>query len=316
LPKPKVSVLLSFPYFGDRYRRVLDRQDPAGFRVMVDSGAFSAWNKGKPIDMDEYVAFIRSLPSEWDLSAIQLDVIGDPKATLQNFLRMCDLGVDTIPVFTRGASLADRDTMYEHAPLVAVGGLVSSRGYLPYMRHFMETNDGRPVHWLGYVSPDDMKRYHPESVDSSSIANGQRWGMLSYYAGGGHFRNIQHRDFARAMTGQVKSKPFDTCVRSMRALRFTAAEVKRLGQEESWWGDVARSVDAPRRPGTTGTGFVSFASFVAAVAFGIDVERNIGTRVYHAMAAMEHLEAVFTARDFLLDRGVYGWATRTEEAYA
>jgi hypothetical protein len=318
LPRPKVNILLSFPYFTDYCRDVLSREDPAGFRLMVDSGAFTAWNRGKQVDMDEYVAFIRSLPSEWETSAIQLDVIGDPVATLANFQRMCDMSLDTIPVFTRGAPLEHRDAMYERAPLVAVGGLVGNAKYLPYLRHFMNTNDGRAVHWLGYTNVSDMKKYRPASVDSSAIAGAQRYGAINYYAGNGRSLTIQRHAFANPGKLDVDLPKYrrisrrDECIAALRRLRFTTGEIARLGLAESWNGDVARTPDAPRRPDTTGTGFASFVNFVNGIAHGIEVERNIGIRVYQALAAVEHLRAVFASRDFLVERGLYGWAIQQE----
>lgn len=315
LPKPIVNVLVSYTFFAktDAYRRVLERQDPAGFRLMVDSGAFTAWSVGKSVDLDAYVAYLRGLPSDWDVEAIQLDVIGDHKATLKNFLRMCDMGVETIPVFTRGAPLKDRETMYAHRDYVALGGLVGNADYLPFARHWMRTNKGRRVHLLGYTKVNDLKRYRPTSVDSSSIAGAQRYGAINYYAGAGTLTGIRRGAFCFPRTPQTQAA-VDAFIASCRRLRFTGAEIRRLGLEESWNGDVARSVDAPRRAGTTGTGLASFMGFAHGVAHSIDVERNIGCRIYHAMAAVEHLDAVFKARDLLVERGVYGH--RHEEVYA
>ena len=45
-----------------------------GTEIMLDSGAFSAWNAGKQIDIDKYIEFIRD--NNIDVY-FNLDVIGD-----------------------------------------------------------------------------------------------------------------------------------------------------------------------------------------------------------------------------------------------
>lgn len=312
MPKPKVNVLVSFTYFNDTFRAILDKHDPASFRLMVDSGAFTAWSMGKTVDMDDYARFLRSLPSEWEVEAIQLDVIGDHKATLKNFLRMVQMGVDTIPVFTRGTPLKDREKMYAHKDYVALGGLVNNPAYLPFVRYFMRTNEGRRVHWLGYTKPHDLKRYKPTSVDSSAISGAQRYGAINYYRGAGQLNTIQRAAFAQPGNHprpESNAPRRDAFMTASRRAGFTTGELRRLARAEAWQGDVARSIDAPR-------GFASFVNFVHGAWHAIDVERNIGTRVYHAMAQPFQMDAVFNGRDFLVERGTLAWATRNERVPA
>lgn len=315
MPKPKVNVLVSFTYFNDTFRAILDKHDPASFRLMVDSGAFTAWSMGKTVDMDDYARFLRSLPSEWEVEAIQLDVIGDHKATLKNFLRMVQMGVDTIPVFTRGTPLKDREKMYAHKDYVALGGLVNNPAYLPFVRYFMRTNEGRRVHWLGYTRPHDLKRYRPTSVDSSAISGAQRYGAINYYAGAGELKTVQRVAFGNRNGTPDKEHVArrettrEACIAACRRAGFTGAEIKQLARAEAWKGDVARSMNAER-------GFASFVNFVHGAWHAIDVERNIGTRVYHAMAQPFQMDAVFNGRDFLVERGTLAWATRNERVPA
>lgn len=316
MPKPKVNVLLSYEYFTDSYRRVLENHDPAGFRLMIDSGAFTAWTKGKQVDIHEYARFLGNLPAEWEVDAIQLDVIGDHKATLANFLRMLDMGVDVIPVFTRGAPIEDREIMYQHKDYVALGGLVNNPTYLPFVRYFMRTNEGRRVHWLGYTRPPDMKRYRPASVDSSAISGTQRYGAINYYRGRGELRTIQRVVFGSRNGTADSGLPIaqrqvtrDAFMAASRKAGFTMAELKRLGHAASWTGDVC--FDHPQ-----GRGLSSFVNYVHGTWHAVEVERNIGTRVYQASSAPNHIDALFKARDFLVERGTLGWATRNERTYA
>lgn len=305
-------MLVSYTYFNDTFREILSGHDPAGFRLMVDSGAFTAWSMGKQVDIVEYGKFLKGLPRDWDVEAIQLDVIGDHKATLANFLRMVDMGVDTIPVFTRGAPIEDRELMFQHKNYVALGGLVGNPAYLPFVRYFMRTNQGRPVHLLGYTKPNDLKRYKPHSVDSSAISGAQRYGAINYYRGAGQLNTIQRAAFAQPGNHprpESNAPRRDAFMAASRKAGFTAGELRRLSRAAAWQGDVARTIDAER-------GFASFVNFVHGAWHAIDVERNIGTRVYHAMAQPFQMDAVFKGRDFLVERGALGWATRNERTYA
>jgi hypothetical protein len=91
--------------------------------IILDSGAFSAWNKGKKIDLDDYIAYAhhamrRAEKSGKTLRVVNLDVIpgsvGKTKtlakdvreaAAMQgykNLLRMKDKGITPIHVFHQG----------------------------------------------------------------------------------------------------------------------------------------------------------------------------------------------------------------------
>lgn len=287
--RPALNLLVSYPYFTKGMRAVFDARDPSEFNLMLDSGAFSAWNTGGAISLDDYCAFVRSLPADWNVDAIQLDVIGDHKATFKNFLAMLDQGVDAIPVYTRGAPLNDREKMYERKDYVAIGGMVKSPEYLAFVRHFMRTNHDRRVHWLGYTDLADVKRYAPTSVDSSSITSTERYGAIGYYVGAGKLRRIHKSTFV--------GKPPGDFVRSCRMRGFTGAEVKRLGLAESWRGHSGR-LDAEN-----GRGFASFVGYTHFLAQAYDIERNTGTRYYLAGATPGAVRGMFAAMDFMMERG-------------
>ena len=49
-----------FSFYHEHNRRFDEMKDPMlDFRYFADSGAFSAWTRGDPIDMEEYSAFVR-----------------------------------------------------------------------------------------------------------------------------------------------------------------------------------------------------------------------------------------------------------------
>ena len=68
----KLNILVAFPYFSQGIYRFLSEKDPSTFRLIVDSGAFTAWNTGREIRLDDYMKFLKSIPSHWDLSLIHI----------------------------------------------------------------------------------------------------------------------------------------------------------------------------------------------------------------------------------------------------
>lgn len=95
------ALLVSYFYI----KNFLARQSEYAYRDwMMDSGAFSAYNSGKTIDLETYIDFCLSL-RETDQTLkeiIALDVIGDGPGSLKNSLRMKERGVDAMPVFHIG----------------------------------------------------------------------------------------------------------------------------------------------------------------------------------------------------------------------
>jgi hypothetical protein len=71
---------MAFPYIKpDVLRFFQERRNE--LRILIDSGAFTAWKSGKTISVDDYCKFIESLPVKpWRY--FTLDVVGDPKGTL------------------------------------------------------------------------------------------------------------------------------------------------------------------------------------------------------------------------------------------
>ena len=286
----KLNILVAYPYFSDAIRRYLDSKDPHSFRLIVDSGAFTAWNTGAEVTMEGYTKFLRTLPKSWEWRAVQLDVYGDPDGTYDNWQRMLDDGWhDIMPVFTRGDSLERLDEYYSVTDYIMFGGIAFGGQNKEYIKWFSENNEGRAVHWLGFTSIPFIKHYRPTSVDSSSIMGTQRFGTLSYYAGGGKLVNLDKWQFA-------KRPPQDFLDASMRR-GFTMAELKQLGKAEAWRGNVLKPNPDKLR------GFASFVNYTHHVKRALDIEQRLGTRVYLAFATDVNLTGAFDAFEFMQERG-------------
>ena len=86
------NVLISYAFkdrFGNTFDWIRDKFD----KIFLDSGAFTAWKKGKPVDMEEYCDFILKEKGNYDVVA-QLDEIGNMQKTIQNYDHMVSKGID------------------------------------------------------------------------------------------------------------------------------------------------------------------------------------------------------------------------------
>lgn len=80
-------MLLSYAYAKKRTAAEV-RELLNGADLIVDSGAFTALSSGKPIEHDEYLAWLLEHGRELGIRfAFSLDVIGDPEASWANYLR-------------------------------------------------------------------------------------------------------------------------------------------------------------------------------------------------------------------------------------
>jgi len=93
---------------------------------VMDSGAFSAKNSGKDIDLQEYTECChRLLKSDSKLNEVfALDVIGDSKASLKNCEYMWRHGVPAIPTFHYGSDYSELIQIAKQYPKIALGGAV------------------------------------------------------------------------------------------------------------------------------------------------------------------------------------------------
>lgn len=283
---PKLNILVAFPYFKKSIYEYLQTKDPSTFRLIVDSGAFTAWNTGKVISLEKYCEFLKTIPKEWEYYAVQLDVYGNPKETYVNYLKMLEMGFnDIMPVFTRGDTVERLEEFYSHTDYIMFGGIAIGGENRNYVKWFCETNKERKAHWLGFVNVPFMKKYKPYSVDSSSMFSTQRWGQLQVYVGNGALRSVHKRKF--------NTKPSDELIKHMIKAGCEMNEIKLLSQQDAWNGGVTDN---------SIKGTASFITVKSHVKRAVEVERNIGTKIYFAVASANHLDDIFKAYNILIER--------------
>lgn len=156
-------------------------------RVIVDSGAFTAWTTGQAINLEEYATWGLAFRERWadqfaSLVFLTLDVIGDQDATWVNTGRIQRLGLPVIPIVTFNAPLTHVDRALDEGPYLALGGLVPylKRARRAQLRWWLDRCFGRViahrertgtmprVHLLGVTTRWVVERYPCYSTDSSS----------------------------------------------------------------------------------------------------------------------------------------------------
>lgn len=242
------SVLVSFAY--DKNRTMLDGVD---MKVMLDSGAFTAWTVGKTVDVDEFAAYaVDQLAKHPDAVVVNLDVIpgkaGDPRVTDRERSKAVTESARNAELL-RGHGLPVMEVYHLYEPLsvleailerrrpgerVAFGGLARVRGKgwsgFPTKHRFCAAGFALlrdrygwgalpPVHGLG-IAPDGAVgggHFPWASVDCSS------WGSISQFG-------VRVRRDGKRLRGQSDQRTSNQRLSTLYAERVL----------DRWKGDDAR----------------------------------------------------------------------------
>jgi len=194
---PPYNILASFHYFKEKQELIKECVEKR-YSVLIDSGAFSAENSNKSINIDEYCSFL--LETGVTLYA-GLDVIGNAKATRENNEYMVkEYALKPIPTFHMGSKIGDLDKLLEaEYPYIALGGMVFGAGIDKHCDavwgHILRYAPKLQVHGFGLTNVDLMRRYPWYSVDSSSFKSCKRFGRQNLLWNGFNFRTFSEEEF-------------------------------------------------------------------------------------------------------------------------
>lgn len=180
---PLPAILVSHFYIKgfDRAREAFVFRD-----WVMDSGAFSAHSVGIHVDLDEYIDACRvRLESDPLLSEVySLDVIGDHKASLENWLAMKAAGIPAIPTFHLGSPWAALDELRD-APKIALGGMVGKGPSVKdeFIGQCFARVWPKRLHGFGLQTRKLLAKYPFHSVDASSWAAASQYGRWKAYPG-------------------------------------------------------------------------------------------------------------------------------------
>lgn len=173
--------------------------------LMLDSGAFTEFTTGKPVDINKLVQFIKTHKPEY---AIQLDVIGNDTATWKNYQYMKAQGLNNIlPVIHYRASEAHIERVVASSDYVLLGGLVpltrqatKLQSWLDYLYSKYKLQD-KKIHALGVTTEWALKRYPFYSVDSSSALS------ITRYPSSNKMRQVKQKTLHYTDLYEVGIKP-------------------------------------------------------------------------------------------------------------
>ena len=174
MKKLKANRLLS--YVLDKKEIINSLND--GIPIFMDSGAFSAFTKGKKINIDEYIEFINSYGDKLKLIA-SLDVINEPLQSYNNYeyiYNKINYKDKLIPCFHFGEPLEYLDRYLKDSKIkyLAIGGLAGNKknqnrnsieGIVNYIRN---KNKTIKIHIFGISNVDLINDLDITSIDSST----------------------------------------------------------------------------------------------------------------------------------------------------
>jgi hypothetical protein len=151
--------------------------------LLFDSGAFSAWRLGKPVDLDEYCAYLHA-NKQWMTAYFSLDVINPnnpeeaARQSFENYKYMRKQGLDPIPVLHAQedirwlVKMLDEGAGYIALAARSLGTSFSHiNDWYSQCWNYLTDSAGRPlvrVHALGEGRLDTWGLFPWWSVDSTS----------------------------------------------------------------------------------------------------------------------------------------------------
>jgi hypothetical protein len=141
-------------------------------KIFLDSGAYSAFTRGKIINIEEYIQYIKDNLNHFEIYAT-LDVIGDWVKTKKNLKIMEEAGLKPLPTFHFGSPEKELKELIENYDYIALGGLVpyakkrnKLKNWLDYCFSIIGTK--AKTHGFGVNAYWAWERYPFYSVDATS----------------------------------------------------------------------------------------------------------------------------------------------------
>lgn len=166
-------LLCSYWYF--KNKPMADFCMDLGYRpeILLDSGAYSAFTKGKNVNLLDYMAYIKANQA-YISQYIALDVIGDERLTWLVYRLMASHGLAPVPVVHYGG-IDSRDIMVRYrchgCEHIALGGTVPIRDKKAVARWceiMKRTHPTASLHLLGSSSQKLLQSEALASCDSST----------------------------------------------------------------------------------------------------------------------------------------------------
>jgi hypothetical protein len=169
-----VDALVSYHYFKvDEHAQ--HAFGPSRFRLIADSGAYSAFSQGVTITLADYAAWCRKWRERlfWIAS---LDLFGNPEQTFANWRELRDRhGLDTVPTIHVGCDVKWLDAYAsEGVDFIGLGGMVGlgtrvTRWLVHVLRYARDRHPEMRFHAWGMTTPTILDKVPVYSADSSGL---------------------------------------------------------------------------------------------------------------------------------------------------
>lgn len=165
-------LLCSYWYF--KNKPLADFCEELGYHpeIIMDSGAYSAFTKGKNVNLLDYMGYINA--NRWHIERyISLDVIGEEHLTYLIYLLMKGYGMNPIPVvhYSQGSHEMLKRYVLNGEKQIALGGTVPIRDKVKVADWCEEMKRAHPntsMHLLGSCSEKILQSGAVASCDSTT----------------------------------------------------------------------------------------------------------------------------------------------------
>lgn len=155
-------------YIAPPSKKQLEMLKENNCNLLLDSGAYSAWKKGKEIDIYKYIEYIKKNNISMYFN---LDVVGDIEKTNENQKIMEKHGLSPIPVFHYGSDFKQLKYLVDSGyTYIGLGGTVgkSTDKKIEFFDKCFELYPHINFHGLGVTSKKLIDMYNWFSVDSTT----------------------------------------------------------------------------------------------------------------------------------------------------
>lgn len=190
IPNWKPYILESF-YYADKDE--IQKLMPYFGDFLLDSGAFTFMQNSKThVDWNDYLERYADFINEYNIEKFfELDI--DNVVGYENVLKMRSklerlTNKQCIPVWHTSRGKDEFIKMCDEYPYVALGGIAIGaikRSQYKYFPWFIDQahKRGTKIHGLGFTNLEGMKKYHFDSVDSTTWTTGNRFGCVYKFTG-------------------------------------------------------------------------------------------------------------------------------------
>lgn len=177
-------------------------------RFFLDSGAFTAFSKGRQVDIHAYADFIKKYRDRITVAS-NLDVIGSHEGTLKNQHKLESLGCNVLPVFHHGEPWELLEWYVKNYNYLALGGLVPIAKDRKAMALFLDKafsiiQDKTRIHGFGVNATWAWRTYPFYSVDATSWLSGPRHRTLTEF-NGTKLKQTRKNDTGNVSTSRVRA---------------------------------------------------------------------------------------------------------------